>query len=388
MDFNKIIDRHGTFCTQWDYIEDRFGKGNGDITPFSISDTDFEVPQEIYKGLLKRINHKIYGYSRWNHHEYKGAIKNWFLKRHDTNIKEDWIVYSPSVLYSISLILRFYLDENNKKIMTHTPRYDGFSKLLSIYKVYDIQLKEIEKGVFITDFEKIENGFKEGVKVFLLCNPENPTGKVWSEEELKKLISLCKKYKVLLISDDIHMDILRKKYTPVLKLDIENCIIFSSPTKTFNTPALGGSYGIIPNEDLRKKFLFYTKEIDSVSSASILSVISTIIAYNQCNYWVDELNKYILSNCEYVKNELDNYKKLKVYIPEATYLMWIDFSKTNIKPDLLKQTLIKKCKIGIMFGEVYGDSNRMRLNVGCPKEKLILAVKGIKKALDILENNV
>lgn len=384
MNFDKIIERHGTFCTQWDYIEDRFGKGNGDITPFSISDTDFEVPEEIYKALLERINHRIYGYSRWNHHQYKNAIKNWFFKRHNTIIEEDWIVYSPSVLYSISLVLRFYL-KNNKKVMIHTPRYDGFSKLLSIYEVYNIELKEVETGYFITDFEKIEEGFKEGVRVFLLCNPENPTGKVWTKEELKLLINLCRKYNVLLISDDIHMDILRKEYTPILKLDIKNCIIFSSPSKTFNTPSLGGSYGIIPDEKIRQQFLLYTKELEALSSPSILSVVSTIEAYNKCSYWVDELNRYILENCIYVKEQLDNYKGLKVYIPEATYLMWIDFKKTNISPEILKEILIKECKVGIMFGDIYGDSNRMRLNIGCPKKKLELAVEGIKKALDILK---
>lgn len=386
MDFDKIINRRGTFCTQWDYIEDRFGKGTKDITPFSISDTDFEVPKEIYDGLLNRLNHKIYGYSRWNILEFKESIEKWFFNRHNTNINKEWIVYSPSVLYSISLILRLY--SKNKKVMTHTPRYDGFTKLLSIYDTYYIELKEVEKGKFITDFDKIEEGFKEGVEIFLLCNPENPTGKVWTEEELIKIIKLCNKYNVLLISDDIHMDILRKKYTPILKLTTKNCVIFTSASKTFNTPALGGSYGIIPDEEIRKNFLLYLKELDSLSSPSILSVIATIKAYNECAYWVDELNKYILENCIYVKNELDSYKNLEVYIPDATYLMWIDFKNTKIDPDTFKKILVEKCKVGIMFGEVYGNPTKMRLNVGCPHKKLELAVEGIKKALDILESKV
>lgn len=381
MSFDKIINRRGTYCTQWDYIEDRFGKGTKDLTPFSISDTDFRSPQPILDALSKVISHGIFGYSRWNHEEYKGAIQYWYSKRYGTSIEKDWIVYSPNVIYSISVLLEKLITPGDK-VVTHTPRYDGFSKILKPYTVMDIKLIENNSGEFSTDFQAIEKAFQEGGKVFLLCNPENPTGKIWKKDELEKLISLCKNYEVTLISDDIHMDIARKEVTPVLKLDCSRSIIVTSASKTFNTPALGGSYALIPMEDLRNKFLAHTKEVDSVGSPTIMGVVSTIAAYTQCENWVDQLNGYLTSNCQYVVQELNGFKGLKVKIPEATYLMWIDFKDTGISPDNFKKALIETGKVAIMSGDSYGDPYKLRLNVGCPKDKVILGVEGIKRALD------
>jgi len=381
MNFDNVVDRRKTYCTQWDYIEDRFGKGTKDLTPFTISDMDFRSPKEIIEKIISRAEHGVFGYSRWNHGDYKGSIKNWFFKRCDTIIEEEWISYSPSVLYSITLLLEKIL-EINGKVMTHTPKYDGFTKLLKPYDLFEIQLKEDESGRYFTNFSKIEEGFKQGVKVFLLCSPQNPTGKVWSIEELTTLIKLCIKYDVYLISDEIHMDVVRKKHTPVLKLDTLRSIIVSSPSKTFNIPALGGSYVIIPQKDIRKKFIDHIKNIDGVSTAGIFAVLSTITAYNQCEYWVEELNKYIYKNFELVKEELNGYMGLKVNIPEATYLMWIDFKETGLKTDEFQERLIKKGKVAIMSGDIYGDPYKIRFNVGCSRKKLIKGIKGIKLGLN------
>lgn len=381
MNFDNVIDRRGTYCTQWDYIEDRFGEGTKDLTPFTISDMDFCSPKEVVDKIVSRAEHGVFGYSRWNHGDYKGAIKNWFQKRCDTVIEEEWISYSPSVLYSITLLLEKIL-ETRGKVMTHTPKYDGFTKLLKPYDLFEIQLKEDEEGKYYTNFVEIEEGFKEGVKVFLLCSPQNPTGKVWSLEELTTLINLCIKYDVYLISDEIHMDVVRKKHTPVLKLDTLRSIIVSSPSKTFNTPTLGGSYVIIPQKDIREKFIDHIKNIDGVSTAAIFGVLSTIAAYNQCDYWVDELNRYIDESFELVKRELDGYMGLKVNIPEATYLMWIDFKETGLEADEFQKCLIEKGKVAIMSGDIYGDPYKIRLNVGCSREKLKKGIDGIKLALN------
>nr|WP_307775677.1 aminotransferase class I/II-fold pyridoxal phosphate-dependent enzyme [uncultured Cetobacterium sp.] len=383
MNFDKIINRKGTYCTQWDYIEDRFGKGNSDLTPFSISDTDFKCPQEIINKVIERVQHGIFGYSRWNHSDYKTSIVNWYKSRYKTNIKEDWVVYSPAVIYSISVIIEMIVGKSGK-VMTHTPRYDGFTKILEKYTVYNIPLTENNIGEFLTDFDLIEKGFKDGVKLFLLCNPENPTGKVWKKEELEKLVELSKKYGVLIISDDIHMDIVRREVTPILKLDSISSLIVSSASKTFNTPSLGGSYCIIPDDNLRERFVDHIKNTDAVSSPAILGVISTMVAYNECSYWVDSLNEYLTKNCEYVVQELNGYKGLNVKIPEGTYLMWIDIKETNIDPKNLQEALIKIGKVAIMSGDNYGDKYRLRLNVGGSLEKIKIGVEGIKKAIDSL----
>lgn len=381
MNFDEIINRKRTYCTQWDYIEDRFGPGTKDLTPFSISDTDFKCPQEILDAIVERTTHGIFGYSRWNHEDYKGAIKNWYKTRYSTEINSDWVVYSPNVIYSISMLLEELLGKNGK-VMTHTPRYDGFTKILKPYDLFEVTLKEDENGEFHTDFSVIEEGFKNGVKAFLLCNPENPVGKVWKYEELKELIELCEKYDVVLISDDIHMDIARREVTPVLKIDTKRCLIVSSASKTFNIPALGGSYAIIPQDDIRGKFVTHLKEEDSLSSPTIFGVLSTMVAYNSCGYWVDELNSYLTKNCEYVEKELNGFYKIKANIPEGTYLMWIDLKDCNIDMDRFKKALIEDGKVAIMSGEAYGDKDRIRLNVGCPLSKVKIAVEGIKRAIE------
>lgn len=382
MIFDEVIDRKGTYSTQWDFIEDRFGPNTKDITPFSISDMDFRAPKEILDGIVKRTEHGIFGYSRWNHKDYKNAIVGWYEKRYGVEIEGDWVVYSPNVIYSISSLLKMLL-KKDEAIMTHTPKYDGFTKILKNYEVVEIPLKEIEKGEFVTDFQLIESELKKGkVKIFILCNPENPTGKVWKESELERLVDLTKKYGVIIISDDIHMDIARKKVTPIVKISKENTIILNSPSKTFNIPALGGSYAIIPDISIRERFLDRLKNIDSLSSPTIFSVLSTIIAYTKCEYWVEELNSYLTKNCEYVVKELDGYKNIRAYIPEGTYLMWIDFGNCGINMERLKKALIEIGKVGIMSGETYGDKNRLRLNVGAPKEKVKIAVEAIKKSID------
>lgn len=381
MDFDKVVDRRGTYCTQWDYIEDRFGEGSGDLIPFTISDMDFESPREIVEELASRVDHRVFGYSRWNHGEYKGAVSSWYGKRCGAEVEESWVAYSPSVLYSVSLLLEKVVGEGGK-LMTHTPRYDGLSKLAKPYDLYEVELKEAEKGRFITDFQRIEEGFRGGVKAFLLCNPQNPTGKVWSREELTKLIDLCKRYGVYLISDEIHMDVTRRGFTSVLNIDTSICMVASSPSKTFNIPALGGSYVIIPQRKIREEFVEHTRSIDGVSTASIFGVLGTITAYNRCGYWVDALNTYIDENLNEVVRELDGYRGMEVYIPEATYLMWIDFKETGLEPEEFQRLLTERGRVAIMSGEVYGDPYRIRLNVGCSREKLRRGIEGIKKALD------
>ncbi|GLI56773.1 aminotransferase [Propionigenium maris DSM 9537] len=381
MNFDKVVDRRGTYCTQWDYIEDRFGEGSGDLIPFTISDMDFESPKEIVEELATRVDHRVFGYSRWNHTEYKGSVRGWYGSRCGAEVEESWVAYSPSVLYSVSLLLEMILGKGGK-LMTHTPRYDGLTKLVKPYELYEVELKEGEKGRFETDFERIEEGFREGAKAFLLCNPQNPTGKVWSRKELQRLVDLCKRYGAYLISDEIHMDVTRREFTSVLNVDTSVSIVASSPSKTFNIPALGGSYVIIPQRRIREEFVEHTRSIDGVSTASIFGVLGTIAAYNRCEYWLDGLNDYINENLREVAEELDGYRGLEVYIPEATYLMWIDFKGTGLEPEEFQKLLIERGRVAIMSGELYGDPYRIRLNVGCSREKLRRGIEGIKKALD------
>ena len=215
-DFDEVHNRLGTYCTQWDYIEDRFNKK--DLIPFSISDTDFIIPKPITKKIHEVADHQIYGYTRWNHHDFKSSITTYFKRRFDTDMEEDWILYSPSVMYSVSLLIRL-LSQPHDKVLTMNPMYDAF---INVIKENDRELIShhliMEEGTFKIDFDVFEKQAQESA-LLLLCSPHNPTGRIWSDEEMHRMIQICKKYQVKIISDEIHMDIRIKdaKHHPLMK---------------------------------------------------------------------------------------------------------------------------------------------------------------------------
>ncbi|MGL5417655.1 MAG: MalY/PatB family protein [Clostridium sp.] len=380
VEFNKKVDRMGTFCTQWDYVEDRFGEK--ELLPFTISDMDLESPKEIIDAVIKRCNHKVFGYSRWNHSEFKGSIKNWY-KRYDTYIKEEWVVYSPSVIYSIAKLFEG-LSVENDGVTILTPAYDAFYNTIEGNKRKVIKCSlDYNEGVYTVDFEKFEECIKNS-KIFLLCNPHNPTGRVWTSDELEKMINICKKYDVYIISDDIHMDIAyKRKYTPVFKVsDYEKMAIVTSASKTFNIPAFTGSYCLIKEKELMDKFLFILKNKEGLSSPAILGVIGTMVAYNECEYWLLDLLEHTKGNIEYTMKFLEeNMKELKCTMPDGCYFAWINFKDLGVSSEELQEALIKKGKVAIMPGKTYGVEGEhfIRLNVGCSREKL---EEGLKRLLE------
>lgn len=389
MNFDEIKDRRGTYCTQWDYVKDRFGKEG--LLPFTISDMDLESPEEIAEALVKRINHKIFGYSRWNHDDFKNSIENWYKKRFSCEINKDWIVYSPSVIYAVSKFVEMK-SEKGDGVLINTPGYDGFFKMIlgNERRIISSPLKNIN-GKYEIDFEDFEKKCREA-KIFLLCSPHNPVGKVWTEKELAKIIEICKKNNVFIISDEIHMDIVyNKKHIPIVSLGkdyLENIVLCTSASKTFNIPAFTGSYLFIPSEKNREDFLKILKERDALSSPSILAVIATMIAYNECEYWVDELIKYTENNIKFVKEYLEkNIPELFCEIPDGSYFAWIDFSKLGISSEEFQKYLIDIGEVAVMPGLTYGEEGRyfLRLNVACSIKKVEDGLKRIKKTVDYIK---
>lgn len=388
MNFDEIKDRRGTYCTQWDYVKDRFGKEG--LLPFTISDMDLESPEEIAEALVKRINHKIFGYSRWNHDDFKNSIESWYKKRFSCEINKDWIVYSPSVIYAASKFIEMK-SEKGDGVLINTPGYDGFFKMIlgNERRIISSPLKNIN-GKYEIDFEDFEKKCREA-KIFLLCSPHNPVGKVWTEEELTKIIEICKKNNVFIISDEIHMDIVyNKKHIPIVSLGkdyLENIVLCTSASKTFNIPAFTGSYLFIPSEKNREDFLKILKERDALSSPSILAVIATMTAYNECGYWVDELIKYTENNIRFVKEYLEkNIPELFCEIPDGSYFAWIDFSKLGISSEEFQKYLIDIGEVAVMPGLTYGEEGRyfLRLNVACSIKKVKDGLERIKKSVDYI----
>lgn len=390
MNFDEIKDRRGTYCTQWDYVKDRFGKDG--LLPFTISDMDLESPVEIAEALVKRINHKIFGYSRWNHDDFKNSIEGWYNRRFNYQINKDWIVYSPSVIYAVSKFIEMK-SEKGDGVLINTPGYDGFFKMIEANerKMITSSLKYIN-GKYEIDFDDFENKCKD-VKIFLLCSPHNPVGKVWTKEELLKMIEICRKNNVFIISDEIHMDIIYNgNHIPVLSLGgeyLDNMVLCTSASKTFNIPAFTGSYLFIPSEKDRDEFLRILKNRDALSSPSILAVIATMTAYNDCGYWVDELVKYTESNIKFVKKYLEeNIPVLSCEVPQGSYFAWIDFSKLGISSEEFQKYLVDIGEIAVMPGLTYGEEGRyfLRLNVACSIKKVQDGLERIKKTIDFIQN--
>lgn len=384
--FNEVVDRYHTYCTQWDYIQDRFGKKN--ILPFSISDTDFKVPIEVYQQLQQVTKHQIYGYSRWNHQDFKDSIASYFMRRFHCRIENSWVLYSPSVMYTISLLFRL-LSKDEDAIVTFQPMYDAFYKVIRENNRTLLTSDLVEKnGQYTIHFEDLEAKLKQA-KILLLCSPHNPTGKVYTKEELHRVVELCKQYQVKIISDEIHMDVIMPGHTQIPLASYYDkypeIYIASSGSKTFNYPGLIGSYAIIQNQDIYDAFIHHTRNKDFLNSVSLLGMHATMTSYNECEYYVEELVSYIDSNFRYVETFIkENFKDICFKKPEATYLAWIDCRKLPFSAKEIQDALVTIGGVGIMPGEVYGGPKYLRFNCGCPVSKIEEGLQRLKKGIDSL----
>ena len=386
MIFDTAINRKGTYCTQWDYVEDRFGEA--DLLPFTISDTDFMVPEEVLDTLKERMNHPVFGYTRWNHHELKEAIKQWYQSRFDTLLEEEWIMYTPTVIYAVSTLIQM-LTKKGEGVVLQTPAYDAFFKVIQDNDRLLVENPLIyEENQYRIDFTDLEEKLaRPENKVLLLCSPHNPTGRVWKQWELEKIVALCRQYSIFLLSDEIHMDILGRgqRHIPITRFNYEQVAIVTSGTKTFNFPGLTFAYALIPNLGLREHFQRKLKNADGLSSTNIFGMLATMSAYRYCSHWVDELNHYLESNQRYVKAFIqEKLPDVKVVDLEATYLMWLDISKAVSDTSLLREKLISIGKVAIMDGSIYGGNGHqfLRLNIGCPKSKLVDGLDRMLKSFE------
>lgn len=384
-EFDQVIDRRNTYCTQWDYVQDRFGEK--DLLPFTISDTDFKLPDSVMESLFSRLNHPVFGYTRWNNGDLQDSIHKWYLERFNFEVEQDWIVYSPSVMYSVSQLIQMKSSEGDGVII-QTPAYDAFFKTIEGNQRRIVENPLIYKDHrYSIDFEDLEIKLSNpNNKVLLFCSPHNPTGRLWEVAELKRLINLCQQYSVFIISDEIHMDIVygEKKHLPILSLAEEGIALVSSGSKTFNFPGLIFSYMFIPNAEVRTEFLYRLKNKDGLSSTSILGMQATMTAYNESSEWVDQLIDYLQGNVERVKSFFtEHFPEVTVIAPEATYLMWIDVSSLPWDMAEIQSRLIHIGKVAIMSGEIYGHNGGqfLRLNIGCSRTKLDDGLNRLLKSL-------
>lgn len=387
-DFSQVVDRQGTWCTQWDYVADRFG--SADLLPFTISDMDFATAPCILEALNQRLTHGVLGYSRWKNDEFLGAISHWFATRHNSAIDASSLVYGPSVIYMVSELIRQWSSVGDG-VVIHTPAYDAFYKAIegNQRKVYPVALEK-QDGDWHCNMNKLEAVLARGEsKILLLCSPQNPTGKVWTRSELETMAELCQRHGVRVISDEIHMDMVwgEQQHIPWSNVARGSWALLTSGSKSFNIPALTGAYGLIEDADSRNRYLQALKGRDGLSSPAVLALTAHIAAYEQGAPWLDALRDYLQGNLRFVADTLNNaFPTLHWQVPQSTYLAWIDLRPLCLDDTALQNALIQQEKVAIMPGYTYGDEGRgfIRLNAGCPRSKLERGVAGLINAIHSL----
>lgn len=387
-DFSTPVDRHGTWCTQWDYIADRFGVG--DLLPFTISDMDFATAPCIIDAVSKRLMHGVFGYSRWKNDDFTSAVHHWFATRFNSGIDVGKLVYGPSVIYMVSEMIRQW-SQPGDGVVLHTPAYDAFYKTIAGNHRRQVSVPLIRHDAqWQCDMNALEHALAQpDNKILLLCSPHNPTGKVWTREELETMSELCEKHDVKVISDEIHMDMIwgTHRHIPWCEIARSPWALFTSGSKSFNIPAFTGAYGLIGDTADGDNYLSALKSRDGLSSPSVPALVAHIAAYREGAEWLDSLRAYLQDNMHYIAHELNQaFPQLNWQPPEATYLAWIDLRPLAIDDIALQKVLIDEQKIAIMPGYTYGDEGQgfVRLNAGCPRVKLEKGIQGLIAALRTL----
>ena len=384
--FDEIYSRKNTGSYKWDTIVPD-GVIERGAYPLSVADMEFKTPEEVRSAIKSFTDNGFFCYTNGDK-LYKDSVKAFMKRRHDFVIENDWITCVGGVVFAINTAIRAFTEPGDK-IIIQTPVYYPFSaSIINNGRVIaDNPLVAVDDS-YIINFDELEKIASEpDVKMMLLCSPHNPVGRVWTKDELKRIGDICLNNNVILISDEIHFDIVRKgvEHTVIYNVDEElkkNTVICTAVSKTFNLAGLGTSNIIIADEALRNKF---QKQLstDGYSSINCVSRPATIAAYTQCDYWIDAMNAYVEDNVNYVKSVVDEIPQIKMCKCEGTYLVWLDMSELKLNDDELDKFLVEKCGIiqdpGFWFGE--GGKGFSRLNVACPR-------KALEKAMEALKNKV
>lgn len=386
--FDTCIDRTNTTSIKHAFKEKYHVPQN--VLPLWVADMDFRSPDEVCQAVEKAGAFGIFGYSSPKE-DYYHAVIDWMTKRHHWTPKKEWLVCTPGVVCAISIAIKA-LTKPEDSVMIMQPVYHPFKNAVvrNGRKLVENPLALGEDHLFYMDFDKIEEQFaKEQVKLLILCTPHNPGGRVWTKDELERLIALCLKYKVKVVADEIHHDFVfpgheHTEFAPLNKEMQENCIVCTAPSKTFNIAGLGLSNIFIPNSGLRTAF---QEEMDSagLDIINLVSMEACKAAYAYGADWLEQLLVYIKENADYVQNFLAvNLPQIAMMPLDGTYLAWLDFSALGMTQEELNDFLLNKAKIWLNSGEIFGinGEGHMRLNIGCPRSVLKQAMEQLKAALD------
>ena len=384
--FDEIVDRKNTSSLKFDFGIER--KGRGDLLPLWVADMDFKLPDEIIEDIEKRVSHGIFGYTDPKD-DYKKALKNWFSERHDIELEDEWNTVVPGIVYAIATTIRA-LTKPGDAVLIQQPVYYPFMETIKLNnrKVVNNQLV-YRNDHYEIDFEDFEKKIiEEDVKLFLLCSPHNPVGRVWTKDELIRMADICLRHDVFIFADEIHSDFIYRgfKHTSFLTLGekyIKKTVLGTSPSKTFNIAGLQVANIIIPDPDIRSSFK-RENEAAGYSQGSVLGMTATISAYTKGKQWLDELLDYLEGNLNFVRDFLkEKLPEIKLIEPEGTYLIWLDFSKITDSHKELEKLIVDDAKLWLDSGVIFGRETALfeRINIACPRKILKQAMEQLYEAV-------
>lgn len=381
--FDEIVDRRNTNSIKYDFAKE-MGKPE-DAIPLWVADMDFRTPKPVREALVKSAEHGIFGYSKAKK-DYFDAIYNWFKTRFDWEVEESWLVKTPGVVYALSVAIRS-LTQAGDAVIIQEPVYHPFASTIINNKCQLVNSSLIYKdGKYQIDFEDFEAKIEANdVKMFILCSPHNPVGRVWTKDELIQLGDICIKHKVIIVSDEIHCDFVYGQnkhliFTSLKDAYLDNTIICTAPSKTFNLAGLQASNIFIANEELRQKFETELA-IGGYGKLNTMGLIACQTAYEHGAQWVDDLNQYLEENLKTIRNFLlERLPEVKLIEPEGTYLIWLDFNDLGLGEEALDDLITQEAKLWLNSGAMFGEGGKgfQRVNIACPKvtiEKMLLQLE-------------
>lgn len=417
--FDKITNRKGTNCLKYDFAVER-GKP-ADVLPLWVADMDFPVSEEISKSLHAAVEHGIYGYTQPKD-AYYNAVMNWMERKHNWKTQREWIVKTPGVVFALGAAVKAFTDpgdailiqnpvyypftniirDNDRKVVDNTLVYHSVTERTVVPVTTDDASEQQINNVgtvspaYQIDFEDFEREIEqEHVKLFILCNPHNPVGRVWTVEELQKLGEICLRHHVIVVSDEIHNDFVYPGYEHTVFANVdprfaEFTLTCTAPSKTFNLAGLQISNIFIPNENLRKAF---KTEIDRTGydEPNALGVVACEAAYRAGEDWLDQLKAYLLKNLNFLRDFLqEKLPQIHLVEPEGTYLVWLDCSELGITGKELDQFIVDKAGLWLDGGSMFGPSGAafQRVNIACPQATLELALNKLKAAVEGYGNHL
>ncbi|TCP27818.1 cystathionine beta-lyase [Scopulibacillus darangshiensis] len=377
--FDEAVNRFHTNSAKWDGMALEYGQ---DVIPLSVADMDLRAPQNLIDKLANMACHGVYGYTEL-YQPYYDAVQHWFGRKYNWPIETEWIVFCPRIVQAVSLIIQNFTDKGDN-VLTFTPSYMPITNAVTVNHRTLVESPLIYKNYhYEIDFEDIEEKMKEGVKLLLLCSPHNPTGRVWTREELMRLGELCVRYNVLIVSDDIHADFIHEghHHTFIAELShqiADQTIICTSPAKTFNLASLEIANIIIPNQRYRQHFK-ETLIQAGIHNPTFFAVPALEAAYTACDEWLENVRDYIGGNIAFAMSFFkEQLPGLNIIEPEGTYLLWIDCRNWSFNESDLKHFILEEAKVNVSFGSSFGKAYEgfIRVNVATSR---VLLKEGLRR---------